>query len=426
MECQHDPSLQWPRGRLYAFRFAFVVVVLATIRLAPMFAEYLFFESITRPAGAFFLRLSVPVLDGLMALGGLILGGDSALWRQSPPSYATPAAVVVACYAVGTLAAAAAIALGWTLVDRRRKNYSALARAMRTYTRWLLGLAMMGYALVKVVPTQFGFLTPGDLLRPFGQLSRFDVLWTFMAASPGYTVLTGLVELGGALLLFFPRTALVGGLITGAVLMNVFALDLAYDVRGAAIVAFLLLMLDAIILVPHSSTLMHSLFAQRLEDSRGTAVHRFWSRSRVVAVAVILLVVFARVYDGLTMRRTYYGAGRPIFGLFEVERFERNGQVVTPFASDGRTWKRVGNSGRYDSAWLAVQFANGDFRQFRLQDDVSNQLWTLRDRAEPVAVLRYDRRPDGVIFLSGHIGGDPVKLQLRAVDPRQFPLLTAR
>ena len=57
----------------------------------------------------------------------------------------------------------------------------------RIHARYLLALALMIYAVSKVIPTQFGYLPPGELLRPLGQLSRFDVLWTFMSVSPGYT-----------------------------------------------------------------------------------------------------------------------------------------------------------------------------------------------------------------------------------------------
>ena len=81
---------------------------------------------------------------------------------------------------IGVLTMAAAVAVIWTARDRRRTGYPLLNRWMRVYLRYGLGTAMLSYALIKVIPTQFGYLTPGDLLRPLGQLSHFRLLWDFM------------------------------------------------------------------------------------------------------------------------------------------------------------------------------------------------------------------------------------------------------
>lgn len=144
------------------------------------------------------------------------------------------------CYLIAVLIVALAATIVWSLADRRRTEYATLNRWLRLYARHTLALVVMVYAMAKVVPTQFGFLTPGELLRPVGQLNRFWVLWDFMAVSTGYSVFAGLAELLGCVLLFFRRISLFGALILAAVLMNVFAMDIFYTVYGAAMVAGLL------------------------------------------------------------------------------------------------------------------------------------------------------------------------------------------
>lgn len=132
---------------------------------------------------------------------------------------------------------AAAITFVWSVADRRRTQYTTLNCWLRVYARYAVALVMMVYAIVKLVPTQFGYLTPGELLKPVGQLNRFWVLWNFMVVSTGYTIFAGLAEFLGSVLLFFRRTTLLGALLLFATITNVFAIDIGYRVYGPAQIA---------------------------------------------------------------------------------------------------------------------------------------------------------------------------------------------
>jgi len=284
---------------------------------------------------------------------------------------------------------------------------------------------MMTYAVVKVIPTQFGFLTPGELLRPVGQLNRFWVLWDFMAVSTGYTVFAGLVELLGCVLLFFRRTTLLGALLLLVTLTNVFAMDVAYNVLGAAIVAGLLIVLSMIVIAPYAAPLGNVLLLAQADSMPAeplTFLPR-WRFAPLAKVLILALLIAILVAGGLQQRRSYFGRGNAFFGLFDVDRFVRAGVPINPSADDVKTWKRVASDGRYDSGGLTVQFASGDVRQYQLLEDTANRLWTVRERSKIIATLTYTAAPDGSVSLDGRIGGDPVQLHLRPVDVRSFPLL---
>jgi hypothetical protein len=153
---------------------------------------------------------------------------------------------ILVCYLLGAVTIALAGGVLWTGIDRRRRAYSRLNRWLRLYARCALALTMLVYGMIKVIPTQFGYLTPADLLKPLGEQSRFWVLWNFMVVSTGYTVFTGLAESLGSALLLFRRTIVVGAILVGAALTNVLALDIAYGVSGPAVLATVLLGLDVI------------------------------------------------------------------------------------------------------------------------------------------------------------------------------------
>jgi len=427
----NSTALAWPRWKLRAFRLAFVAVVLATATVAPLLMRYLYFQPIVRTVTAVVRPASFTVTDGLLAIGAFIIGGGDTAFVENPaPRYATRAAVTAAAYFLGFFLVSVVITTAWSLADTHRTQYTSLDDRTRVYVRYLLAAAMMLYGMTKVIPTQFGFLPPGELLRPLGQLSRFDMLWTFMSVSPGYTMFAGGVEVLAALLLFSARTTLLGALLAAGALTNVIALDIAYDLRGPLLTAILLLLLAVIILAPYVQPLWKFLLQPsvsdgRKEPSRGFRFHR-WRYAPIAKAIVLVLMLGQLVQAGLQNRRAYFGAGRPVYGLFDVETIGSSGARVNGGTSDGRAWKRVGSAGRTDSNGLIVQFADGNVRQFRLEDDPSQRTWKLRQRTDEIASLRYDLQADGTVFLDGLIGKEPVKMRLRPVDPARFPLLDWR
>lgn len=414
------------RARLRTFRFTFATIVLATAVVIPTLRNYFPPGPLQAGAQLVFFPANEIVRRTILLTGGVIwsvLTGAPVTWRVVPRNAHMSALV----FLLGLSAVALVVAVVWGSIDRHRANYARLNRFTRVYARWVTALVVLYYALVKVVPTQFGFLTPGELLRPFGQLSRFSVLWNFMAVSPAYTVFTGLVEVLGAVMLLFPRTTMVGAALLFLALGNVVAMDIAYDIRGAVLVAICLLLLNAFILIPYLRPLFEFVWHRRpttLPDEAAVPIVR-WRYSFPAKVALLIALVVIRVDDGLRQRQSYFKGSRTIYGVFDVEIFNRNGETVTPLASDDRTWKRVASDGRYgSSAGLTVQFSNGDVRQFPVMDDTARGVWTVREnRGNYSATLQYQVLPDGGVSLDGHIGTDRVSLRLRPVDTSKFPLL---
>ncbi|MCC6537128.1 MAG: hypothetical protein IT162_06230 [Bryobacterales bacterium] len=118
----------------------------------------------------------------------------------------------------------------WSALDRRRTQYTRLYLGLRVGVRLLLGMTLISYGSFKLIQSQF---PPPGLFRldqSLGEFSPMGLLWTFMGASRGYNVITGLAEAIPGVLLFFPRTTLAGALIAAGVMVNVVALNFCYDV----------------------------------------------------------------------------------------------------------------------------------------------------------------------------------------------------
>jgi hypothetical protein len=128
------------------------------------------------------------------------------------------------------LAVSLVATLTWTLLDRKRTQYNRLYDALKVYVQVGLGLILIEYGGLKVVPAQFPRPPLSRLLQPFGNASPMGLLWTFMGASVPYTIFAGLTELSAGLLLLFRRTASLGALVAIPVLTNVVMLNFCYDV----------------------------------------------------------------------------------------------------------------------------------------------------------------------------------------------------
>ena len=68
------------------------------------------------------------------------------------------------------------------------------------------------------------------LVKPVGHLSPDDMLWTFMGASTAYQMFTGIAEVAAGLLLIVPKAAVIGAIIAAADMLQVFVLNMSYDV----------------------------------------------------------------------------------------------------------------------------------------------------------------------------------------------------
>lgn len=424
-----QPPLQWSRARLHAFRFAFAIAGISTLELGIFLPIHLVFSALTKPAATVLSRCNMLEWRTTTFIGAFLIrtatGGRIPIHEMMEKSR-TDWGLSALPDMVGLFALASLITIAWSFVDRRRSSYSALNRCMRVYLRYALGTAMLTYAFIKIIPTQFGYLTPGELLRPLGQLSRMQLLWDFMAASPAYTIFSGLIELLGASLLFFRRTTLLGALILAGALTNVVVMDIAYNV-GAVVYANMLFLLDMIVLAPYLPSLAEILVVHGRGEftAEPDPLRQRWYHSPYAKAGFLCFLVLPLVQINVARWRGFFGAGQAIYGLFDVTKFARNGQPITPLASDSATWKRVASDFRDGITGFSVQFANGDVSQFRLTDDTVHREWTIRRQdSREVDVLQYAVQPDGDVSLDGHVGRDSVDMLLHPVDVHKiFPLL---
>jgi hypothetical protein len=327
-------------------------------------------------------------------------------------------------YVVFAVAAAAI----WSAADYRRKDYRRLDSWLRIAVRYTLAFTMFGYGFAKVFPLQFR--APGfqKLLEPYGDFSPMGVLWSFMGASLAYTIFAGLCEVTGGALLLFRRTATLGALVSFGVLLNIALLNFCYDVPVKLYSTNLVLM-AVFLAAPDLRRLLNFLVLNRVADPADLSSPRFerrWMQIGAVAFQVLFVgyFLYSAISSGWTAyKETYVNAKRPpLYGLYDVESFSRDGQDVPPLMTDAARWKKVAID---YPGFLSVRQMDDTVKVYSAAYDKATKTVGLSISGDTGAksVLAYSRPDAAHVTLEGKLGNDGVSVRLRKVDMGKFLLI---
>jgi hypothetical protein len=394
---------------------------------------------------SYFLLYLLPSYLGLLGYipyGGMLVAGYMSFWQAvvswvgkhlfklditvfpNGSGDTTYNYLEILCFAL----LAAAAALVWTLLDRRRANYARLYEWLRVYVRFGLAMAMIEYGLAKIVPGgQFGPPSLDRLLQPFGDASPMGILWTFMGASTAYTVFAGLTETLGGLLLVTRRTLLLGALVSAVAMTNVVILNFSYDVPVKLYSSHLLAM--ALFLAAPDLRRLANLFV--LNRPVEPADHRpLFTRKGLHRGALVFRAVFVAEFTVLVLYMMYdshgvYGAPSrksPFYGIWNVDELVIDGQARPPLITDGSRWRRM----VFDyPGVVAIQLMSDTRERYVLKRDAAKRMLALTKRDDPAwkSTLTYQRPEPGRLLLEGTFDGKKIQAVLRRTDNPNFRLV---
>ena len=330
------------------------------------------------------------------------------------------------------------VTLVWSLVRRKTTNYSKLNQWLRLYAQLFLGVTIVFYGLDKAIPLQFGELTASRLLGTVGDLTPFSMLWVFMATSKPYTIFSGILEVLAGVMLITPKVRPLGALLAMAVMTNVFALNVFYDVPVKSF--SLQLLLVAIYLAsPEFPRLLNVLVLNRTVEPRSetpladdkTVVN--WAR---LAQGGIATCFFTLCLIGATHRYAVRQAATrnvPLFGIWEVDEFKMAGNSQPLFTTKlaGELNLRPGHD-RWTKfiiegpggAVLQLQSGVLDFVNISLSNDHAQLEMSDSDDPQWKAHFAIQQQARDLLNLQGTVNDVPVEIELRARQ-RSFNLSSA-
>ncbi|MBV8206604.1 MAG: DoxX family protein [Acidobacteria bacterium] len=314
----------------------------------------------------------------------------------------------------------------WSARDNR-KNYASLHKWFRLFIRFALAGQMFGYGLAKVVPLQMPFPTLLRLIEPYGNFSPMGVLWYSVGASPAYEIFAGCAETLGGILLIFPRTTTLGALVCLVDLLQVFALNMTYDVP-VKLFAFHLILMALLVLAPDARRLANFLLLDRAVPR--AAEPALFASPRRNRIAVIAQVAFGIVLLGMNIFGSWkgwyqYGGGAPkspLYGIWNVAQFSMNGEVRAPLLTDNDRWRRIVFE---FPTMVACEHMDGTVERLGAKVNVDQKALSLTrfDDKNWKAEFTFQRPAPNRLILDGEMDHKKMHLETELVDRQKFLLV---
>jgi hypothetical protein len=301
---------------------------------------------------------------------------------------------------------------------------------MHLAVRVALAASLLEYGMTKVIPTQFPAPPLTTLVTPVGELTLSALLWTSIGSATPYQVFTGCIEALAGILLIVPRTATLGAVVGLAALVQVFALNMTYDI-GLKLTTLHLIALALIVLGPDLRGL-RDFFLRRGPTQASLppeVVHSPRGRraflAAQVAFGVYLLGMLTWVNWSFWQAA---GGGRPrsaLYGIWNVERMSVDGEAREPARNDyDRRWRRVIFD---DPGRVVFQRTDDSLARYGASLDAGRGTLTLMktNSRHWEASFAIARPSADVVDLSGEMDGRRIAARLRRVESDAFPLLNS-
>lgn len=219
----------------------------------------------------------------------------------------------------------------WSLIDKKRKSYNQLQYGFLVFIRVIVIFFMLNYGFVKIFHLQMSEISNADLIKNLGDKSPMGLAWTFMGFSKTYSIFAGLAEVTAGLLLLFRRTQTFGAIATIVVMLNVFMMNLCFDIP-VKIFSFHLMLMGIILLLADSKRVFGVLFLNR--NSRNYIIYPQLSKEEsriilVVKLVLTLLVCGLFIFTNyIRYKKQYLDPKTALFGVWKVIEFKKNGNIL--------------------------------------------------------------------------------------------------
>jgi uncharacterized membrane protein YphA (DoxX/SURF4 family) len=413
MENQDRATVDWSRVQLLAVRFAFVYLVLYNLPFP--FGAFPHTGRVAQKYESLWLMIVPWVGKHVLHLSYEIMTSTNC---SGDTTYDY---VLVLCL----LGLAFAATVLWSFLDRPHSNHQRIQEWLRSYVRLAVGGAMLMYGAAKIFPMHFPQPNLYKLLEPLGDYSQMSLLWTFMGASPAYTVFAGCLQVFCGILLFVPRLTTLGALVGLAVFSNIFVLNLAYDLP-VKLYSFHVLLVLIFLALPDARRLVKFFVLNRtVAPAPETALFDGRHLNAVALVAQLMLGgILACSYLYQTHDFEKRMASRPPFyGIWMVDEFTLGGKVLPPLWTDESRWQRV--VFQFPQK-VGIQSMNGSWMGYWLHGDMAKKTFVMEKPNDPRKEFEFTfSNPDSrSLTLDGSDGGDQIRVKLHRVDDKQFVLLS--
>lgn len=321
-------TLHWNIFRKVAFRFAFIFFILFIVLLD---------WSVNPVLSYFYYEKGLAVfLDAIVTWTGThIFHVQNTILSPYDGQHNDRTYIYLLYFIMAMVALSGTII--WSVLDRKRTNYTTLYYWFTTIIRYYLAFTLFIFALEKFFKMQFPDLGFYTLSEPVGNLSPMSLAWAFFGYSYGYNIFMGIAE-SAALLLLFRRTTTFGAILTLVALANVMAVNFSYDVHAKMYPTALFVMTFSL-LIPHLNRLFKFFFTNQttsLPVIQAPVFRKRWmniSKSVLKLLLIGYFIIFSvKDYIGYKHRmdsREISKIKSGLSGIYDVDTFVMNNDTLS-------------------------------------------------------------------------------------------------
>ncbi|MEZ0484957.1 hypothetical protein [Fibrella aquatica] len=314
------------------------------------------------------------------------------------------------------------VAVGYSWIWHRREragqaNSAGLHAWMQGIIRYWLAMSIATYGFAKILKTQFQ--TPDYRLdTPLGEINGFGLTWYYFGYSYTLAVIIGLIQVGGAILLLYRRTTLLGVMILLPVMVNIVLINLFYQIAPGAFLNSVLFTIGLIFLLLLDIDKLKAAFWDLVDYLPTVTLGRHWVKHVLRIVPIVLAFAFIAQFWVNDKSDTL------LKGTWKVDRMTRNGQLVPASAwlTDTTAWNRL-----YFAGWQGCAFSPNPFRYKADEslrgtyefDSLTNKLNVIKYKksastatSDDTLKVTVSERTSKSMRLAGIIAGDTVNIKL--------------
>jgi hypothetical protein len=201
--------------------------------------------------------------------------------------------------------------------------------------RFTLAVLLLVHGAGLLTASAFPEPSATTLTQRLGELTRAELLATFLGASVPYQAFNGTAATLAGLLLLFPATSLLGAVLSTVLLGMMTVISFCYGLPGKP-VTLLSLAATLVLGAPHARRFVDALLRNRVTEPvpevpvppRG---------QRFVAMAGVAVLMICLVLGVTRSVRAHSPAAPPLYGVWNMEELSVRGEIIE--AGDPRWWR---------------------------------------------------------------------------------------
>lgn len=239
------------------------------------------------------------------------------------------------------LAFASITTIIWSILDRKRKEYTGMENVLKIVVRMYLAIMMLSYGFSKIFAQQMIPPSLTQLYAPLGNLSPMRLSWVFIGYSAPYEIFTGVMEALGAVFLLIRRTTFIGAFLIACVMTNVAMMNFCYDIPVKLYSCFLLFLSIYLISFAGKRIFRLVLLHKRTEPEI-MVPKKPWQKYSwaFFAVVIIFFYGFYPVYSRSEIYNKYRSQHPKFYGSYDVLEYSFLDSTYNSATSEDR-WNQI-------------------------------------------------------------------------------------